>query len=131
MRTLVVLAGLVVVISTAATAQADPPGGNPGSDATFLTALSNAGIPFQSGSVAVGVGRKACELMDQGHPQAEVIKSVSASNPGLAMNNATEFTTIAVSNFCPQHAGEPTTLPPPAPAQQPLIEFPIITPPAG
>lgn len=132
MRMLVALASFAVVICTAATAQADPGGGDPGSDADFLAALTKAGIPYQSGPAAVAVGKKACQLMAQGHPEAEVIKNVSASNPGLAMNNATEFTTIAVSTYCPQHVGEPTAQPAPPP-QAPAIwpEFPIPAPGAG
>jgi hypothetical protein len=69
--------------------------------------------------------------MDQGDPQAGVIKSVSSSNPGFTADGAAQFTMIAASAYCPQHLGKPITQAPPTPLppqQQPLIDFPIITP---
>ena len=48
-------------------AQADP--GTSGADASFLAALTKAGITYQDPTVAVAVGKKACELMDQGNPE--------------------------------------------------------------
>src|SRR5438128_2227494 len=80
MRFLVMLAGFVAALGFAAPAQADP--GNSGTDASFLAALNQAGITYQDPAVAVAVAKKACALMDQGNPQAVVIKSVSSSNPG-------------------------------------------------
>ena len=62
MRLLVVLAGLAAVMGLATPAQADA--GNP--DADFLAALNNAGITYKSGPDAIAIGRRACELMDQG-----------------------------------------------------------------
>jgi hypothetical protein len=62
MRLLVVLAGVAAVLSFAATARADPSG----SDATFIAALNNARITYHNAPDAVAIGRRACELMDQG-----------------------------------------------------------------
>jgi hypothetical protein len=118
MRRLVVLAGLAAVIAVAPPSAADPGGNNPGPDASFLAALDSAGITYKSGTVVVSVGRAACAMIDQGHPEAAVSNDVSASNPGLTPTNATDFTTIAVNTYCPQHIGDPTdrspqpTLPP-------------------
>ena len=69
--------------------------------------------------------------MDQGNPQAGVIKSVSSSNPGFTADGAAQFTMIAASAYCPQHMGQPITQAPPTPLppqQQPFADFPIITP---
>ena len=132
MRFLVVLASFAVVLGVATPAEAEP--GSSGPDASFLAALSKAGITYQDPTVAVAVGRKACELMDQGNPQAGVIKSVSSSNPGFTADGAAQFTMIAASAYCPQHMGQPITQAPPTPLplqQSPIIDFPIITPPAG
>ncbi|BBY11496.1 DUF732 domain-containing protein [Mycobacterium marseillense] len=108
MRILVVLAGLVAVIGAAAPAHADP-AGNSASDVSFLAALNKAGITYQSPATAVGVGKRACELMDQGHPQVDVIHNVSSSNPGFTVDGAAQFTMIAASAYCPQHLGQPVT----------------------
>ena len=133
MRFLIMLAGFAAVLGMATPAQADP--GASGPDASFLAALSKAGITYQDPTVAVAVGRKACELMDQGNPQAGVIKSVSSSNPGFTPDGAAQFTMIAASAYCPQHMGQPLSqalVPTPQPPQQnPIIDFPIITPGAG
>jgi hypothetical protein len=130
MRFLVMLAGFAAVLEVVATpAQADP--GDSGPDASFLTALKKAGITFQDPAVAVAVGKKACELMDQGNPQVGVIKSVSSSNPGFTTDGAAQFTMIAAGTYCPQHMGQPVTQAPPTARQSPAIDFPIITPGAG
>ncbi|MEB3982017.1 DUF732 domain-containing protein [Mycobacterium sp. 663a-19] len=121
MRMLVLLASFAAVIGLAAPAQADPPGTESGPDAGFLTALDNAGITYQSRTGAVAAGKKACQLMDQGYPDSDVINSVSASNPGFAMDAATKFTAIAASAYCPQHLGDPTTPPPPPPPASAFI----------
>lgn len=125
MRTLVVLASLAaVIVAIAAPASADP-AGNP--DADFLAALNQAGISPKSGAAAIRIAKKSCELMDQGHSQADVIQSVSAENPGFSVPDATKFTTSAVSVYCPQHLGEPTTEPPPPPPS-PTWFFPELPP---
>ncbi len=129
MRFLVTLAGFAAVLGMATPAQADP-----GPDASFLAALNKAGITYQDPNLAIAVGKQACELMDQGNPQAGVIKSVSSSNPGFTPDGAAQFTMIAASAYCPQHMGKPLSqalTPTPQPPQQnPIIDFPIITPPA-
>ena len=57
MRLLVALAGQAAVIGLAVPAQAD--------DGDFLAGLNNAGITYQSGPDAIGIGGRACDLMDQ------------------------------------------------------------------
>ena len=130
MRMLVVLAGSAALIGAAAPAYADPVGSS-GADARFIAALNQAGITYQDPAAAVGVGKRACQLMDEGDPQVEVIKSVSSSNPGFTLDGAAQFTMIAASAYCPQHLGQQVTqTPPPAPTPQPMpiIDIPIITP---
>ena len=107
MRFLVMLAGFATVLGVATPAQADP--GSSGPDASFLAALTKAGITYQDPTVAVAVGKEACELMNQGNPQAVVISSVSSSNPGFNADGAAQFTMIAASAYCPQHMGQQST----------------------
>jgi hypothetical protein len=128
----VVLASFAAVIGVATPALADPGRNDPGPDANFLAALNNARITYHNGADAVAVGKKACELMDQGQREADVIKSVSASNPGFTVSGAAQFTSIVVSAYCPQHVGEPTTqAPPPPPSPVIWPEFPWPAPPAA
>lgn len=108
MRGILVLAIFAAVVAVAVPAQADP-----GPDANFLAELNKAGITYQTPSVAIGVGKRECALMDQGIPESDVIKTVSESNPAFKGDAATEFTNIAVSVYCPQDAGQPATQPAP------------------
>jgi Protein of unknown function (DUF732) len=118
MRLLVVLAGFGAVIGLAAPAQADPGG-------DFLAALNNAGITYKNGPDAVGIGQRACQLMDQGHPEADVIKGVTEQNAGFTNDGATRFVQIAENVYCPQHRGGTVTPSPPAePAIPPLFPWP-------
>jgi Protein of unknown function (DUF732) len=105
MRLLVVLASLAAIIGLAVPAQADPGSADPGLDASFLDALSRAGITYRNGPVAVRAAKTACNLMDQGEAEVEVIKTVTELNPGLGFANATKFTAIASSAYCPQYLG--------------------------
>jgi hypothetical protein len=96
MRLLLVLAGFGAVIGLAAPAHADP-------DDDFLAALRNAGITYKSGADAIGIGHRACQLMDQGNLEADVIRNMAQQNPGFG--DATQFTRIAENVYCPQHNG--------------------------
>ncbi|HEY9303556.1 MAG TPA: DUF732 domain-containing protein [Mycobacterium sp.] len=98
MRRLLVLLGIVAAFGLATPAQADP-----GVDASFLDALTRAGITFSNGPSAVSAGKTACALMDQGQPELDVIQHVSEQNPGISPTSAAKFTAIAASAYCPQH----------------------------
>ncbi|HEY4795757.1 MAG TPA: DUF732 domain-containing protein, partial [Mycobacterium sp.] len=70
------------------------------------------------------IGRRVCELMDQGHPQPDVIKSMTQENSGFTDDGATKFAQISENVFCPQHTWGIV----PTPAQQPWsppIDFPL------
>lgn len=137
MRMLVALAGMAAMVGIAAPAQADPGANVSGSDASFLAALDKAGITYQSGPVAVQVGKRACELMDQGHPEIDVIQNVSSSNPGFTVDGAAKFTMIAASAYCPQHLGKTITQAPASPQAPPpqdpasWSDVPVPAPPAA
>jgi Protein of unknown function (DUF732) len=128
MRLLGVLASAATVIGLATTAQADPSG----SDADFVAALNNAGITYHNAPNAVAIGRRACELMGQGHAEADVIKSMTQANPGLTDDVATRFTHIAESTYCPQYVNAPPQRQP-QPPQPPEVPpfFPWPAPPGA
>jgi Protein of unknown function (DUF732) len=100
-RLLAVPACFAALIAMAAPAQAEPGG----SDAGFLAGLNSAGISYKNGPDAVRIGRRACELMDQGHQPAEVIKAMTDQNPGSTTDGSAKFLDIAENNLCPQHMG--------------------------
>ena len=117
MRLLVALAGFAAVMGLATPARANA--GDP--DADFRAALNNAGITYKNGPEAVGIGRRACELMDQGHSQADVVKAMTDQNPGFSTDGATRFVEIAENTLCPQHIGGAVSPPPTTPPQGPEI----------
>jgi hypothetical protein len=121
MRLLLCLASSAAVIGLAAPAQAD------NADPNFVAALNNAGITYPNGSDVTGIGRRECQLMDEGHPEPDVIKAMTDQNPALTPDMATRFTRIAETVYCPQHLYGVKEPPPP---WQPPIDFPIFTPPA-
>lgn len=98
MRLRLVLVSSAALVGLAAPAHADP-------DGDFLGALNSAGISYRSGPDAVATGRRACQLMDQGHPEPDVVKDMTEENKGFTIDAATRFVQLAESNFCPQHTG--------------------------
>jgi len=110
-RLLLLLAAFGAVLGLAAPAQADPNG-------DFLAALNNAGITYHNGPDAIGIGQRACQLMDQGHSEADVIKGMTEQNAGFTNNGATRFVQIAEKVYCPQHIGG-VVQPQPAPYYPP------------
>jgi Protein of unknown function (DUF732) len=101
-RRLVRLVG-AAALGSVALMQAAPSGADPGLDASFLDALTKAGITIKSDSGAVKAGKAACGMMDQGRPQIDVVQLVTRQNPGLDTTRAAQFTAIAASAYCPQH----------------------------
>ena len=98
MRRLLVLLGIAATLGLAVPAHADP-----NVDASFLDALTKAGITFNNGNGAVSAGKTACGLMEQGQPELDVIQHVSEQNPGISTTSAATFTAIAASAYCPQY----------------------------
>jgi hypothetical protein len=119
MRLPIVLASLAALLGLAVPAHADP---DP--DASFLDALDNAGITYHNGPDAIAIGRRACQLMDQGHPEPDVIKSMTQQNAGFTDDGAAKFIQIAESVYCPQHTGGAVAPPPAQQPNYPLPEFP-------
>lgn len=100
MRRLLVLVGLIAALGFGAPARADP---DADLDASFLDALTKAGITIKSRPGAVKAGKSACGLMEQGKPEFDVVQQVTRQNPGLDTTRAAQFTAIAASAYCPQY----------------------------
>jgi len=105
MRLSVVLGGLAVIIGQAVPAQADPAPADPAKDASFLSQLSQAGITYSNGPAAVAAARTACNMMDSGQKQIDVIKQVMSLNPGFGLAGSARFTAIASAVYCPDYFG--------------------------
>ncbi len=120
MRRFLVLLGVAAMLGLAVPAQADP-GVDANLDASFLDALTKAGITVKSRAGAVKAGKAACGMMEQGQPELDVIQRVTRQNPGLDTTRAAKFTAIAASAYCPQYlqraggSGADSAQPPPNP----------------
>jgi Protein of unknown function (DUF732) len=101
-RRFLVLLGIAATVGLAVPAQADPGNAASGVDASFLDALTKAGITFNDGPNAVDAAKTACGLIGQGQPQLDVVQRVSEQNPGISTTSAAKFTAIAASAYCPQ-----------------------------
>jgi hypothetical protein len=113
MRPLLVMLGVASSLVSAIPAHADP-----NVDASFVDALTKAGITFNDSRSAISAGKTACELMDQGKPELDVIQLVTQQNPAISTTSAAKFTAIAASAYCPQHlhrASDNGGSPPPPP----------------
>jgi hypothetical protein len=53
-----------------------------------------------AGSDAVAIGRRACQLLDQGHSEPDVVNSMIQQNAGFSTDVATTFAQIAESSYC-------------------------------
>jgi Protein of unknown function (DUF732) len=97
MRRLLMVLGIAAALGLAAPAYAEP-----GVDASFVDALTKAGITFNDPSNAVEAGHTTCDLIAQGKPGLQVVQLVQQQNSGISTTSAAKFTAIAVSAYCPQ-----------------------------
>jgi hypothetical protein len=98
MRSLVAALGVASALSLAVPAHADP-----NVDASFVEALTKAGIAFNDSPSAINAGKTACGLMDQGKSQLDIVQLVMQQNSDITTVSAAKFTAIAASAYCPQH----------------------------
>ena len=69
-------------------------------DSSFLSALNNAGVPYDDPSSAVALGQSICPLLVQPGGSLASVASAVAGN-GMPPEMAGLFTSIAISMFCP------------------------------
>jgi hypothetical protein len=86
-----------------ALSSAVPADAEPGVDASFVDALTRAGISFKDPASAVNAAKGACALMDQGTSQRDIVSLVMQQNSGISTVSAAQFTAIAASAYCSQH----------------------------
>jgi hypothetical protein len=107
MRLHLVLASVAAMVGLAVPALADPPPpsvpDNPAADSTFLDSLNKAGMTYSNGSSAIAAGRMACDLMNAGQSEQDVINKLTLLNPGLNSGGAMKFAALASSAYCPDY----------------------------
>ncbi|CAJ1510749.1 DUF732 domain-containing protein [[Mycobacterium] holstebronense] len=101
MRSVLSVLGIAAVIGFAAPAYADPDAG--GGDAAFLASLKAVGLTFNSGDQAIVAGHAVCSMANNGESGLQVVKQLTADNPGLSMDAASQFAAVAANAYCPQH----------------------------
>ncbi len=70
-------------------------------DSSFLTALTDAGVPFNNPTDTVALGQSVCpKLVEPGKSLAKVYSQVADN--GIPPDMAAFFTGIAISMYCPQ-----------------------------
>ncbi len=66
--------------------------------------LNQQGISYGNANQAIAAGKSACQLMDSGTSDAEVVKRLKAQNAGLAdLDGAFHFLAIAAKAYCPKY----------------------------
>ena len=59
-------------------------------------------MTYTNGSSAVAAGRMACDLMNAGTAEQDVVSKLSMLNPGLNSGGAMKFAALASSAYCPR-----------------------------
>ena len=70
--------------------------------AGFLAALQQAGINFSNPDAAITSGKAVCTCLNNGESGLELVHDVKTHNPGMDMENASNFAMIAAKFYCPQ-----------------------------
>ena len=113
MRLSLALAAVATMVGLAVPALADPPPpsvpDNPAADATFLDSLNKAGMTYTNNSSAIAAGKMACDLMNSGTSEKDVVDKLSMLNPGLNSGGAMKFAALASSAYCPDYLNKSST----------------------
>jgi hypothetical protein len=112
MRLLLGVAGLAVAVTVAVPALADPdpaPPDDAAADSAFLDSLNKAGMKYNNGPSAIAAGRTACDMMNSGTAEQDVVSKLSMLNPGLNTGGAMKFAALASSVYCPDYLNKSST----------------------
>lgn len=98
MRRLLVAVAVASSLGVAVPAHADP-----ATNASFLHAVTVAGIKFSDDQSAIKAGKTVCALMDLWQTEPDVVNEVTQRNPNIKPDKAELFTVIARTTYCPQY----------------------------
>ena len=118
MRLFLAFAGLAVAVGVAVPALADPAPlvpDDPAADSAFLDSLNKAGMTYSNGPSAIAAGRMACNLMNEGTSETDVVSKLTMLNPGLQSGGAMKFAALASSTFCPDYLSKSSAKAPSSP----------------
>ncbi|BBX61512.1 hypothetical protein MSAS_06860 [Mycobacterium saskatchewanense] len=101
MRLLLALLGTTVAIGFASPASADPPPPPAGDDAGFLAALHQVGMTYANPDAVIASGKAVCSCLNNGESGLELVHDVKTHNPGMDMEQASNFAMIAAKFYCP------------------------------
>ena len=101
MKTLLAVLGAATAICFATPAYGDP-GDDGGDNAGFLSALNQVGIHYPNPDQAISSGRAVCGCLNSGESGLELVHDVKARNPGMNLEDASDFAMIAAKYYCPQ-----------------------------
>ena len=101
MKRLLALLGVAAMIGLAAPAYADPDDPS-GDDAGFLSALQQVGIDYTNPGQAITSGKAVCTCLSGGEAGLELVHDVKTHNPGMDIENASNFAMISAKFYCPQ-----------------------------
>ncbi|BCO36733.1 DUF732 domain-containing protein [Mycobacterium heckeshornense] len=99
MKLLLALTSVAVVAGSAAYAHAEPSSG----DASFLDALTKAGITYQNADGAVASGKAVCAMLDDGKNATDIVNQLRQVNPGFSARDAAKFSVLASVAYCPKY----------------------------
>ncbi|MGB9307921.1 MAG: DUF732 domain-containing protein [Mycobacterium sp.] len=105
MRLLLALLGVSAMVGLAAPAYADPDEPT-GDDAGFLAALRQAGFDYSNPAQVITSGKAVCTCLNNGESGLELVHDVKTHNPGMDMENASNFATISAKFYCPKHLAQ-------------------------
>jgi hypothetical protein len=94
---------LVVVAVSSALGVAVPAHADPATNASFINAVTKAGIKFSDDQSAIKAGKTVCALMDLWQAEPDVVNEVTEQNPNIRPDKAELFTVIARTTYCPQY----------------------------
>ncbi len=93
---LLLSAGVITVAATfAAPAHADPIGDS------FLTALTNAGIPYSAPAHTIALGQSVCPMLMEPGRTFDAVNASVVDSTGLSNEVAGMFTLISIAQYCP------------------------------
>jgi hypothetical protein len=102
MKLLLAVFGVSVMVGLAAPAYGDPiPDPLDGDDAGFLAALHQVGISYGDPAQVITSGKAVCTCLNNGESGLELVHDVKTHNPGMDMENASNFAMIAAKFYCP------------------------------
>jgi hypothetical protein len=113
MRLLLTLAAGALAVGLAVPSLADPADNeappDPAADSNFVASLNKAGMTFRNPSDAIKAGRYACDMMNNGAAETDVVSKLSMLNPGLNNAGAMKFAALASSAYCPDYLSKSST----------------------